>query len=266
VDLQGLLKDLVAEHESLESIVVGLEDDRWDVSTPAEPWTVRDQISHLAYFDERARDAVADRATFEAHLQQVGADPGTLETIPLEPGRTMSPEELLAWWRRARLTMVATFAELDPTERVSWYGPPMSPASFVSARLMETWAHGQDVVDGLGVRRASTDRLRHIAHLGVRARPFAYNVRGMTLPPVDVQVVLTSPGGETWSWGSDDAPGRVEGSALGFCLVVTQRRHPDDTDLKAVGDAAVEWMSIAQCFAGPPGAGRKAGSFHWRND
>jgi uncharacterized protein (TIGR03084 family) len=133
----------------------------------------------------------------------------------------------------------------------------MGAMSFVSARLMETWAHGQDVADALGVTRAPTGRLRHIAHLGVRSRPFSYLVRGLSAPTDPVGVSLIGPSGETWMWDTEVAPvDHVHGPALDFCLVVTQRRHVADTDLEVQGPAAREWLAIAQAFAGPPGAGR----------
>ena len=130
----------------------------------------------------------------------------------------------------------------------------------VSARLMETWAHGQDVVDALGASRRSTDRLRHVAHIGVRARPFSYMIHGREVPAESVHVALRSPSGETWEWGepSDD---RVAGDALDFCLVVTQRRHVRDTGLRVEGAAGREWIEIAQAFAGAPGTGRLPGQF-----
>jgi len=133
----------------------------------------------------------------------------------------------------------------------------MGAMSFVSARLMETWAHGQDVADALGVIRIATNRLRHIAHLGVRARPFSYVVRGLTMPTDQVSVELTSPSGELWAWDTEsDPPDQVRGPALDFCLVVTQRRNIVDTELEVKGRAANEWLGIAQAFAGPPGPGR----------
>jgi uncharacterized protein (TIGR03084 family) len=137
----------------------------------------------------------------------------------------------------------------------------MSLASFVSARLMEAWAHGQDVVDGVGISRPPTDRLRHVAHIGVRSRPFSYTVRGREPPTGPVSVELVAPSGETWAWEAEGSPDVVRGSALGFCLVVTQRRHIDDTDVVAEGPRAREWMEIAQAFAGPPGPGRTPGQF-----
>jgi uncharacterized protein (TIGR03084 family) len=136
----------------------------------------------------------------------------------------------------------------------------MAARSFITARLMETWAHGQDVADALAITRRSTARLRHVAHIGVRARPFSYVIHGLTMPDVEVAVHLTGPDGEQWEWG-ESSDNSVSGAALDFCLVATQRRHLADTRLKIAGDAAVEWMQIAQAFAGGVGAGRGAGQF-----
>jgi uncharacterized protein (TIGR03084 family) len=136
----------------------------------------------------------------------------------------------------------------------------MGARSFITARLMETWAHGQDVVDGLGAHRTPTGRLQHVAHIGVRARPFSYAINGKPMPDVPVYVSLEAPDGSQWEFG-DPAPDAVTGTALDFCLAVTQRRHLDDTALKVKGPAATEWMSIAQAFAGAPGGGRRPGQF-----
>jgi uncharacterized protein (TIGR03084 family) len=115
----------------------------------------------------------------------------------------------------------------------------------------------------MGVRREPTERLRHVAHLGVRARRFSYLVRGHDVPPGRIDVDLRSPAGEWWTWttgASDDheSVSTVEGSALDFCLVVTQRRNVADTGLLISGETATDWMSVAQAFAGPPGPGRPA--------
>jgi uncharacterized protein (TIGR03084 family) len=137
----------------------------------------------------------------------------------------------------------------------------MSARSFATARIMETWAHGQDVLDALGRTRRPTDRLRHVAHLGVSTRGWSYAIRGRPIPEVDVRVELAAPSGGTWSWGEPDSVDRVSGPAEDFCLVVTQRRHVDDTTLQVEGATATEWMAIAQAFAGPPMDGRRPGAF-----
>ncbi|MGH2685093.1 MAG: TIGR03084 family metal-binding protein [Actinomycetota bacterium] len=259
--MKDICADLSAEHDALDRLVAGLDEPGWDTPTPAEGWSIRDTISHLAFFDGAALAAAVDPEAFSAELEQVASDPDGYIAQAVRKGRSLSGEDLLDWWRHGRRKMLAEFALLDPKQRIPWYGPPMGALSFATARLMETWAHGQDVVDALGAEREPTDRLRHVAHIGVRARPFSYAVRGMTQPDTEVRVELLSPGGETWTWGPEDAVDRVTGTALDFCLVVTQRRHRDDVDLVIEGPAADEWMSIAQAFAGGPGEGRKPGQF-----
>lgn len=256
--MRDICSDLELEHADLDSMVAAIDEAQWSCPTPADGWAVRDQVSHLWFFDVRAYMALTDPDAFEADKQVLLAGGGTDASI--EPGRRMTGEQLLQQWRTDRARLVEVAREVDPSVRVPWYGPSMAARSFITARLMETWAHGQDVVDALGSTRAPSARLRHVAHIGVRARPFSYAVNGMTLPDGDVRVSLESPDGTTWEWG-ESATDVVSGSALDFCLVVTQRRHVADTSLRVDGAAAIEWISIAQAFAGPPGGGRAAGSF-----
>jgi uncharacterized protein (TIGR03084 family) len=251
--LTELLDDLRAEHEDLQTYV---RDADLDLLVPAEPWDVRDVVSHLLVGDEKAVLAATDPDGFQAELSQVLADPQGFVDSWLEAGRGLDRDELTARWRKGFDEMVDAFATTEPGRKIPWYGPPMSPASFATARLMEYWAHGQDVVDALGVRRPPTARLKHICHLGVRTRGFSYAVRGLEAPAGEVRVTLTAPDGGTWEWGSgDDA---VVGTAEDFCLRVTQRRHRADTGLVATGPLADSWLDVAQCFAGLPTEGRAA--------
>ena len=263
ITLSGLLDDLDAEFGELRAMVDGLSDDdtRWDRPTPAVGWAVRDQISHLAYFDDAGRMAMVDPAAFALSVEDVLANTGDPMELHLSRGRAMGGDELLSWWDGAHRDMVDAFAMGDPAARVPWFGPPMGTLSFISARLMETWAHGQDIADALGQTRQPTARLQHIAHLGVRARPFSYLVRGKEIPPGLIDVEVTAPGGGTWAWRigestNDGSVSSVTGTALDFCLVVTQRRNVADTELEVDGDLAADWISVAQAFAGPPGPGR----------
>ncbi|MBK5287402.1 MAG: TIGR03084 family protein, partial [Acidimicrobiia bacterium] len=171
--------------------------------------------------------------------------------------RDMDPAEVLTWFTASRESMLAIFLNLDPSTRVPWYGPPMSLASSLTARIMETWAHGQDVADALGAEHRLTRALRQVAHIGVRTFANSFTTRGLEVPEVSVSVELTAPDGDTWTWGDPAAEDRVVGSASGFALVVTQRRHVADTGLQVAGAVATQWMSIAQAFAGPAGAGRE---------
>src|SRR3954453_22135238 len=244
-----LLDDLAAEHDALDAIVRNLSDAEWDVLTPGGAWRVRDQIGHLAFFDQQGTSAARDPAAFESARDEALTDPAAFSARAEQLGVEYTGLLLLAAWRTARggvLNRLAAPAAGTPAARVPWYGPPMSLRSFATARLMETWAHGQDVADALGAVRAPTMRLRHIAHIGVRTRGFSYAARNRPAPDGDVPVELDAPDGSTWTWGSEGAPDRVTGPALDFCLVVTQRRHPADTALKTDGALAEEWLAIAQ--------------------
>ena len=126
----------------------------------------------------------------------------------------------------------------------------MGAKSFLTARLMECWAHGQHVVDAVGAERAPTDRLQHIAQLGFITRNWTYLNRGLDVPASAVRVELAAPSGGTWTFGPGDAPQSIVGPAVDFCLVVTQCRHIDATGLVVTGDDAHDWMTKAQAFAG----------------
>jgi uncharacterized protein (TIGR03084 family) len=250
--------DLIAEHDDLDALVARLTPTDWDAPTPSPGWSIRDQISHLWFFDQKATLALTDADAFRADAELLLASGGTEASV--EPGRALEPGQLLASWRSDRAALLAAARVVDASTRVPWYGPAMGARSFVTARLMETWAHGQDVADATGTQRVPTERLRHVAHIGVRARPFSYAVHGMAVPDDDVVVTLNAPDGDVWQWGAP-GPNAVVGPALDFCLVVTQRRHLGDTALDVRGAAAEEWMGIAQAFAGPPGSGRTPGQF-----
>ncbi|NMI00755.1 TIGR03084 family metal-binding protein [Pseudonocardia acidicola] len=259
--MDALADDLAAESAALRALLAGLDEDDWRRDTPAAGWTIADQVSHLAHFDDVAVQSATDPEAFRTELEKAVAAGGIDPDQIAERYRELTGMQLLAWFDDARARLIRDFRGLDPSLRVPWFGPAMSAASSLTARIMETWAHGQDVADTVGVQREPTDRLRHVAHIGVGARPFSYAVNGKDAPTAPVRVELTAPSGAVWTWGPEDAADRVTGPALDFCLAVTQRRHRDDTALQITGPAAAEWMSIAQAFAGTAGTGRKPGQF-----
>jgi uncharacterized protein (TIGR03084 family) len=259
-ELHPVLDDLRAEGDEVDSLVAALTAERWALATPAAGWTVAHQIAHLAWTDDAAMLAATDPAGFQAHLETALRDPAGFVDKGAEQGAQAPPAELLARWRAGRAALLEALAAVPPGTKVPWYGPPMSPTSMATARLMETWAHGLDVADALGVHRAPTARLRHVAHISVRTRDFAFHLNGRTPPAEPFRIELTAPDGELWAWGPEDAGQRVTGPALDFCLLSTQRRHRADTGLKTDGADADAWLDIAQAFAGPPGPGRARGS------
>ncbi|MDX3062606.1 MULTISPECIES: TIGR03084 family metal-binding protein [Streptomyces] len=253
----AVLDDLRLESDELDLLVAGLGAGGWAGPTPAEGWTVAHQIAHLNWTDEVALIAVTEPDGFAAEVDRALAAPESfVDRAAAERVALLSPEALLAQWRQDRTRLHQALRDAPAGARFPWYGPPMSVASMATARLMETWAHGQDVADALGVARKPTARLRHVARIGVRARDYAYFVRGEQPPGEPFRVELEGPGGEVTGYGPEDAAQRVAGPLLDFCLLVTQRAHRDDLALEAVGADAGHWLDIAQAFAGPAGPGR----------
>jgi len=249
---ESLRTDLAAEHLALDEVVRELDEAGLLRATPAEGWDVRDQLSHLAGFDEAARTAVVDPDAFTEDLARrlaEGDDPIAGYTAA---GRALPPAEVVDWWRSAHRGLLAATEGLDPRTRVPWYGPPFSAVSHLTARLMETWAHGQEIYDLVGATRAPTDRLRHIATIGVKTFGWTFVNRRLEPPGPPPYVRLVAPSGAIWEWNEPSETESVRGDALEFCQVVAQTRSVADTRLEVMGPVATRWMSIAQCFAGPP--------------
>jgi uncharacterized protein (TIGR03084 family) len=271
VRLAEVLSDLRDESAALDRLVSRLSDVDWSRPTPAVGWTVAHQIAHLAWTDRAATLAATDRFEFFRILGDImDEEPGTFTDRAAAEG-VAPPPELLQRWRDGREALAKALTAVPPGEQIAWFGTAMSATSSATARLMETWAHGQDVADtfagepgelGEEARRLKepTARLRHIGHLGYRTIGHSFTSHGRPLPSVPFRVELAGPDGAFWTFGPQDAEQRITGPALDFALLVTQRRHHTDLALQTTGDLAREWLSVAQAFAGPPGAGREPGA------
>ena len=261
MNVQAVLADLVAEQEALDQATADLTDEQWQTPTSSARWSAIDQVAHLAFFDDTAALAIADADSFMAHAKGLFAHFGddlAVDEATLGDYRRMGPAATVERWRTNRSRLEAAAADLADDGRVVWYGPSMGSKSFLTARLMETWAHGQDVLDSVGRSVEPTDRLSHIARLGFITRGWSYLNRKLEQPDVDVCVRLDAPSGGVWEFGDVDAPESISGPALDFCQVVAQRRHVDATSLTVEGEAARDWMLKAQIFAGPATDGPSA--------
>ena len=254
--------DLLDEYRELDAVCAGLDAAQWRLRSAFHGWSAWDEVAHLCYFDEAALLALADAPAFEAEARVLGdlmAAGGQISAVARAHFGGLDGAALLARWRTRYEALVQGLDALDPKGRLPWYGPTMSARSFATARLMETWAHGQDVLDVLRRPRPGSTRLRHIAHLGVTTFGWTFANRGLVPPGPLPRVELQAPDGSTWAWGDATADAAVRGTAQDFCLVVTQRRHVQDTGLQLRGEVARQWMALAQCFAGPPADGPAPG-------
>ncbi|MCV7054320.1 TIGR03084 family metal-binding protein [Mycolicibacterium gilvum] len=247
-----LLDDLKAESDQLTDCLRTLSFEQWGHDTPAVGWGIQDQVTHLAFFDDATAMALQRPDEFRSFADALMADGMDFPDRIAENHRILSPESIFNWFRDSRADLLDVLSAHEPKDRMPWFGPDMSAASAATARLMETWAHGQDIYDALGVEHPPSPGLRSIAHLGVATFAFTHRLHGLDVPTEDVYVALDAPDGGLWTWGTVDSPEKVRGSAEEFVLVVTQRRHWTETDLVAEGGIASRWLDVAQAFAGAP--------------
>lgn len=262
-------EDFRAEARALAAALAGATDADLAAPTLFKSWTVGDVVGHLHVFDRAARLSLTDEAAFDAFCAPLHAAMAAGRGLigfqnDWLAAAGLSGRPLVAAWAEEAERTADAFAAADPKARLKWVGPSMSARSSITARQMETWAHGQEIFDLLGLDRAEADRVRNICHLGVATYGWAFANRKEPAPEPVPFVRLTGPSGAVWDWGAPSEAERVEGSAVGFAQVVAQTRNFADVDLRATGPNAARWMAIAQCFAGapndppPPGYRRKA--------
>jgi uncharacterized protein (TIGR03084 family) len=256
-----VVADFAAEGDAIERLVAPLPAASWSLPTPAPGWTIAHQIAHLAATFRMATLAASDADTFAALTSRLSPDFNANVDRALADYLAERPEVLLGRWRDERAASARALAALPPDRLVPWLVRPIPVAMLAAAGMMELFGHGQDIADALGERREYTDRLGHIVAFAVRTWDFGYLSRGLTPPEVTFRFELTAPSGTLWQFGPADAPQRVTGPAVDFCLLVTRRRHRDDLALTATGEEADHWLDIAQAYRGPAGAGRRPGQF-----
>lgn len=249
------IADFRAEADELRTLLTTLHEDDWDRTTQFKAWTINDVVQHLHASDLIGAAAAAGRESFAEARREIEAlrnrGMSRLEETRYRLGH-LKGLRLLKTWRTQVISLCDTLATLPPDTRLPWWGPDMGVRMFATARQMETWAHGQEIFDLMGIGRQPTDRLRNIAELGVRTFGWTFANRGLPKPEPMPYVRLTAPSGDLWEWNAPSAGNKVEGMAVDFCQVVTQARNVADTELSVVGEPARAWMRIAQCFAGPP--------------
>jgi uncharacterized protein (TIGR03084 family) len=243
--------DFYDETKALYSLIEDLSDDDFGRPTQFKGWTINMVLRHLHVWNNAAGLSLTDSDAFSTFLKSMasGIGRGTLSSVEESYLAGLSGEVLRDAWIADAGTLAEQFAKADPLARLPWVGPEMSARSSITARLMESWAHGQAVYDLLGVERKDSDRIGNIVRLGVNTYSWTFLNRREELPGSMPKLALAAPSGALWTYGEGD--GQISGSATEFCQVITQTRNIADTTLLVEGDVARRWMAIAQCFAGP---------------
>ena len=261
-------EDLRSEAGELLAFLKTLKEEDWSRPTPFMNWTPWDVVAHLHYFDSVSLLAVSDADAFAEKrkrlIEKMLAGVSSAEVAKDELGH-LDVSGLLKQWYEHCCKLAEALGKMDPKARLPWFGPDMGVPMFTTARYMETWAHGQDVYDLVGVTRSYTDRIKHIAVIGMKTFAWTFLNRKLEVPGPAPHVHLIAPSGAVWEWNEESASGLVRGQAVDFCHVVTQGRNVADTQLVVEGDVAKQWMAIAQCFAGGPADPPKPGERGMRN-
>jgi uncharacterized protein (TIGR03084 family) len=249
--------DFRDESDALHALLAPLSDADFARPTGFNGWTINDILRHLHFWNAAAALSLRDEARFTELMGRVmgGLKTGLRAAEDRELGGATGPltgRSLLALWHDTYRDTAELFVATDPKRRLKWAGPDMSARSSITARLMETWAHGQAAYDLLGVERVDSDRIQNIVVLGVNTFGWAFSNRQLAVPEPAPHLRLTAPSGAVWTFNPASDAECIEGLATEFCQVVTQTRNLADTRLRVVGPIAAQWMAIAQCFAGPP--------------
>jgi len=245
-------EDFRAESEAVYGLLAPLAEGQFDQPTAFKGWTFNHVLTHLHFWNQMAGFQLTNEALLVSRLGDLMASGGGMREAEARYSGGLGGHSLLAAWRETVDTTADAFAAADPKQRLKWVGPDMGARSSITARLMETWAHGQEMYDELGVQRVDADRIRSIVVLGVNTYGWTFKNRRQDPPSPMPHIVLTAPSGAIWTFGDENETERIEGSATEFCQVVTQTRNVADTRLAVSGPNATAWMAVAQCFAGPP--------------
>jgi uncharacterized protein (TIGR03084 family) len=247
--------DFRDESDAIYNVLSTLSDEEFKKETLFKKWTFNDIIGHLHVWNYAANISLVDEDQFNKYsvdALKILGNGGSIREFEQTILKKINGKDLLMLWKDYYSEVANNFTSADPKKRVKWMGPDMSARSSITARLMETWSHSQALYDALGIKRENKDRIKNIVVLGNNTFKWCYTVHGKPLPDETPYLKLTAPSGDVWEFNNKENENKIEGLAEEFCQVVAQVRNIKDVNLKVTGEIANQWMSIAQCFAGPP--------------
>jgi uncharacterized protein (TIGR03083 family) len=149
---EAVVDELDQVWASVAEAVAGLRDAEWELATDCPGWTVRDQVSHLIGIERLLLGDPAPPALTEvpAHVRNpMGAtNEAWIDARRLVPGSEVLAEFLDTTNRRLVELRAKTTAEFDV---VGWSPAGDAPyREFMETRVMDSWAHEQDIRRALG--------------------------------------------------------------------------------------------------------------------
>ena len=205
---------------------------------------VQELVGHLTGVEHDTHRALAgDPAVADAeHVES------TQGSAVRQAGR--SPAQTLDEWRRAADHTLELVRAPDGDQaadscagRIAVHGIRLPLDDLLVVRAFELWVHDNDIRRAVGLPPSVPDPpvLRLMSDLAARMLPYA--AARMGLPPVDVHLVLTGPGGGTWDVAigqeAQDPAGEslaIVADAVGFCRLAANRVTPAELGPHITGD------------------------------
>ncbi|MFG1970270.1 hypothetical protein ACGFJC_13225 [Nonomuraea fuscirosea] len=217
------------------------------VATPyAEQVAVMDEL--LAELSAPQWEApIARHGTVRGLVEHLTANDATVAAFMGLPGRDAGAPPHRRWREQAGslLERVSASSEVLMGVEVSLAGARPARAPLRQAmiqRTFETWTHADDIRAATHRSRAAprSEHVHMIAEFGLALLP-----RAMKGPRRDVSatIVLTGPGGGTWtiplSPASDHVAVLISADAVGFCRLLADRWPPGAFPYAAEGDPSL---------------------------
>jgi len=228
----------------LADLCAALTAEEWRLRAAPYEWTVHELVGHLVGVERYTGAAlglwefVAEPGTEGDHLRRTDA--------VVAEQRLRPPSETLAEWVRLAST-IADHVEAGGADRLAdeltYEGWPFHVDSMLVARTFELWTHADDIrrATGRAVDVPPAEVLRAMASVSVGSLEVAVLVVNPDQAGRAFKVVLTGPGGGTWTVGEADAEpdATLVADVVDYCRVVARRIEPDQLAGDRFGDPAL---------------------------
>jgi uncharacterized protein (TIGR03083 family) len=233
---------------ALSGVLDRVPDDAWDLPVTAYPWSVRDLVAHLVAIEAYSASFLGLGSFDTGGLE---ADHLAMTEATIAEYRNRPVADVVREWRRLAERTAAHVADLDQDglERLMpLHGIPFRVTTAIVARAFELWTHADDIRAAIGqpLDAPPPEVVHRMATESVSSLPLA--ALGLAAPPGPAlaHIVLTGPGGGTWTLrvggGSDlvaEPDVTLVTDVIDYCRVVSRRLDIDTLAMTTEGDTAL---------------------------